>query len=129
MAMLGVMSCPSQLRTPEGRREFFAQAKRDREREQGEKLDADRDGEDGRRDAAISEFEFDAERIVARVQGREGWSREAKRQLDRLRSEQADPIPRSRAGRFALAAERLEEDLARNAAGTRHTTRTAPRGG
>lgn len=103
---------PEQLRTPEGRREFFREAKRDREQEQAEKLDADRDDEDGRRDAAISEFEFDAERIVARVQGREGWSREAKRQLDRLRSEQADPIPRSRAGRLALAAERLEEDLA-----------------
>jgi len=99
---------PEQLRTPEGRREFFREAKRGRE--QADKLNAD--GEDGSRGDAISEFEFDAERIVARGQGREGWPRESKHQLERLRSEQPDPIPRSRAGRLELAAGRLDDDLA-----------------
>ena len=57
------------------------------------------------------EYEFDAERIVARVQGREGWRREAHRQLERQRWEDPDPIPSSREQRLLLAIERLEDDL------------------
>ena len=56
-------------------------------------------------------LEFDSERIVARVQGRDGWLREGKRQLERHRWEHPDPIPRARADRLLLAAERLESDL------------------
>ena len=50
-------------------------------------------------------------KIVARIQGREGWLREGKRQLERHRWENPDPISRSRADRLLLAAARLETDL------------------
>ena len=63
------------------------------------------------------EYEFDAERIVARVQGRQGWPREAHRQLERQRWEDPDPIPSSRAQRLILAAERLEDELGAERAG------------
>ena len=93
---------PEQLRTAEGRREFFRQAKQKRHgQETPPEVEAAPDGE----------FEFDAERIVARVQGREGWLREAKRQLEQRRWQEPDPISRSRADRLLLAVERLEADL------------------
>ena len=104
---------PEQLRTPEGRREFFRQARQrlDDPKGEGEELVGESAGatgcepggrqDDARRDDAPRENEppageprvvepegsgrqyvFDAERIVARVQGREGWLREARRQLE-----------------------------------------------
>jgi hypothetical protein len=99
---------PEQLRTPEGRREFFRRARRKLEREAGgQEL-----GENAKPPAeAQREYEFDPERIVARVQGREGWRREAHRQLERQRWDDPDPIPGSREERLLLAAERLEDDL------------------
>jgi transposase len=97
---------PEQLRTAEGRREFFRQARR---RLRGEQTEVQ-----GPVDERSSEPElvFDEERIVARTQGREGWLREARRQLEQHRWQRSDPVPRSRAERLLLAAERLEEDLA-----------------
>jgi transposase len=71
---------PEQLRTAEGRREFFGKVKHKRH---GQEADA-QEPEPDAQPAAGGEFEFDAERIVARVQGREGWLRDAKRQLERL---------------------------------------------
>jgi hypothetical protein len=53
---------------------------------------------------------FDTERIVARHQGREGWTREAHRQLEQHRWKQGDPVPRPREDRLLLAGERLEAD-------------------
>jgi transposase len=98
---------PEQLRTPEGRREFLRQARQKRE---GQETDGqERQGE--AQTAADAVFEFDAERIVARVQGREGWLRDAKRQLEQRRWKDPDPISRSRSDRLLLAAERLEGDL------------------
>jgi Transposase DDE domain len=44
-------------------------------------------------------------------QGRRGWLREAKRQLDEERAKQARPIPRSRPVRLKEAKRRLEEEL------------------
>jgi hypothetical protein len=44
-------------------------------------------------------------------QGRRGWLREAKRQLDEERAEEARPIPRSRPARLKEAKRRLEEEL------------------
>jgi transposase len=99
---------PEQLRTPEGRREFFRQA-RDHLRREDERSELADDPE-----AVVPEevsLEFDPARIVARVQGREGWLREGKRQLERHRWEHPDPISRARADRLLLAAERLESDL------------------
>jgi transposase len=100
---------PEQLSTPEGRREFLAQAKRqDRETELEPEPDSGTD--DGG-------FEFDVERIIARQQGREGWLRDARRQLEQHRWRDPDPVPRSRSERLLLAAERLEADLAAERAG------------
>ena len=56
-------------------------------------------------------LELDAERIVARTQGREGWLREGRRQVEQHRWENPDAIPRARAERLLLGVERLEVDL------------------
>jgi transposase len=99
---------PEELRTPEGRREFFRQA---RERSRND-VDADELTEqpemEGSEEVAL---ELDAAKIVARVQGREGWLREGKRQLERHRWRHPDPIARARPERLLLAAERLDSDL------------------
>lgn len=57
-------------------------------------------------------LEFDQDTIVARVQGREGWLREAKRQLDDYRQSQPRPVARDRAGRLLAAEQRMSEDMA-----------------
>ncbi len=101
---------PEQLRTREGRAEFFRQAREQRAAEvssspeqpvvsEPEPISAEQDG-----------FEFDTERIVARGQGREGWTREAHRQLEQRRWENPDPVPRARQERLLLAGERLEAE-------------------
>ncbi|MBV8947856.1 MAG: transposase [Solirubrobacterales bacterium] len=105
---------PEQLRTPEGRREFFRQA--------GRKLAGESESEELGEETEVEasadpEFEFDPERIVARVQGRKGWLRDAERQLEQQRWEHPDPVTRSRSERLLLAAERLEGDLAAERAG------------
>jgi transposase len=98
---------PEQLRSPEGRREFLRQAKHKRHSDDADSQalvpEAEAEAED--------EFEFDAQRIVARVQGREGWLRDARRQLEQRRWQDPDPIPRARSERLGLAAGRLEADL------------------
>jgi transposase len=105
---------PEQLRTANGRREFFRRAKR---KLTGENEDEDL-AEDPEAEASTDpEFEFDPERIVARTQGRKGWLRDADRQLEQHRWEHPDPVVRSRAERLLLAAERLEADLAAERAG------------
>ncbi len=96
---------PEQLRSREGRAEFFRQARERRAAETSEDQQLDPEpATDG------AEPEFDTERIVARGQGREGWTREARRQLERHRWDQADPVPRAREDRLLLAAERLEAE-------------------
>ena len=55
---------------------------------------------------------FDQELILARTQGRLGWLREAHRQLEQQRWDQAGPIPRSRSERLRIAARQFEENLA-----------------
>jgi transposase len=100
---------PEQLRTPQGRREFLADAKRKRQSDDGESPAPELEPEP--QPVAEDEFEFDAQRIVDRVQGREGWLRDARRQLEQRRWENPDAIPRARAERLLLAGERLEDDL------------------
>ena len=80
---------PEQLRTPEGRREFFRRPGssllgRTRARGWAE--------EPKSRRRPDPEFEFDPERILARVQGRKGWLRDAERQLEQHRWEHPDPV-------------------------------------
>ena len=90
---------PEQLRTPEGRREFFRQAKRELERE-----------DSGPAEPEVP-LELEAKNIVGRGrQGRDAWLREGKRQLEQHRWETPDSIPRGRPGRLLLAAERLQAD-------------------
>jgi hypothetical protein len=100
---------PEQLRTREGRRAALAEAKR--------RLDRDRQTKQP--EAEVSEaipdglrLELDPEVIVARVQGREGWFREASHQLDEHRRLQGTAVARSRVERLLEAERRLREDLA-----------------
>jgi transposase len=97
---------PQELQTVEGRREFFRKARRRLRREQTEDREPTEEG------SIEPELVFDEERIVARTQGREGWLRETRRQVEQHRWEEPDSIPRQRAERLLLAADRLEEDLA-----------------
>ncbi len=95
---------PEHLRTHEGRRAALRAAK--------EKLARERaDRQDGKAEAHGVELVFDPEAIVARVQGREGWVREARHQLDEHRRLAADPIPRSRAERLLECERRMQENL------------------
>jgi transposase len=101
---------PEQLRTPEGRREFFRQARRQL-RGDDEHCEPSEEPKAGSETSEQVPLKFDAERIVARTQGREGWLREGKRQLEQHRWRHPEPICRSRRERLLLAAERLEGDL------------------
>ena len=99
---------PEQLRTPEGRREFFRQVKRELEREDEQREPTEPEPEP----AEEMSLELDAKEIVGHGrQGRDAWLREGKRQLEQQRSDNPDPIPRSRAERLLLSAERLDSDL------------------
>jgi transposase len=98
---------PEQLRTREGRAEFFRRA---REPRAGESPEDRHDPEVAPVSAAEPELEFDTARIVARHQGRDGWTREAHRQLEQHRWKQGDPVPRGREDRLVLAGERLEAE-------------------
>src|SRR5208283_1138266 len=93
---------PEHLQTAEGRRAALQEAKR--------KLEGERD-ETGETEASEVKVELDAEVIVPRIQGREGWLREARHQLDEHRRREAKPIPRSRAERLLEAERRLQQDL------------------
>jgi hypothetical protein len=106
---------PEHLRTSEGRRAALQDAKQKLEasRERSENESAKRKAsEQGKAEAPGVTIELDAEVIVPRTQGREGWLREARHQLDEYRRLQAKPIPRSRAERLLEAERRLQQDLA-----------------
>ncbi|MGZ6670585.1 MAG: transposase [Solirubrobacteraceae bacterium] len=102
---------PEQLRTREGRAEFFRRA-REREASKSEQ-------ELVPKPVPQEGFAFDVERIVARGQGREGWWREGRRQLEQRRWQTPDPVPRSREDRLLLAARRLEDERDAKLAGNR----------
>ena len=105
---------PEQLCTSEGRRAVLREAKRklDAEREAaGSEADAlgdegDSDGEEQR----LVAFDLDRERILNSEQGRRGWMREGRHQLDELRRQQARPIAASRGDRLQESKRRLEEE-------------------
>jgi Transposase domain (DUF772) len=91
---------PEHLQTAEGRRGALAEAKQKLEREAADEAEAPE-----------VKIELDAEVIVPRIQGRDGWLREARRQLDEHRRREAKPIPRSRAERLLEAERRMAQDL------------------
>jgi hypothetical protein len=90
---------PEQLRTAEGRRAFFADAKRKREQEQAAP------------DPSPELSEMASVVRAAGRQGRAGWLREDRRALEQHRQACPQPLPRSRRGRLALAKRRLEQEL------------------
>jgi transposase len=97
---------PEQLRTREGRRAAFREAKR--------KLDAEREGSSGGEAAGAGEplvaLDLDRERTLSSEQGRRGWERDGRRQLDRQRELQARPIASGRLERLLESKRRLEEE-------------------
>jgi transposase len=100
---------PEQLRTAQGRREFFRRAREQLRREQQRLEPA---GEPAAEASDELPLRLDAQKIVGRGrQGRDAWLREGKRQLERHRWEHPDPISHSREQRLLLAAERLEAEL------------------
>jgi len=99
---------PEHLRTREGRRAALAAAKAKLERERAATDDANA----GASEKQTVKLVFDPEVIVSRAQGRDGWTLEARRQLDEHRRLAAEAVPRSRAARLLEAERRLREDLA-----------------
>ena len=97
---------PEQLRTAEGRRAALRDAKRKLEQQRP----AERPDDATKSDAVV--VQLDPEQIVGRVQGRRGWLREARHQLDEHRRRQATLVARSRAERLLEAERRLREELA-----------------
>jgi transposase len=95
---------PEHLRTREGRRAALRDAK--------EKLARERAGREGAKaEVQGVELKLDPEAIVARMQEREGWLREARHQLDEHRRLAGNPIPRLRAERLLECERRLQENL------------------
>jgi transposase len=98
---------PQQLRTAEGRREFFRRARQELNDETEDFELAEPECEEPQE----VPLELHAQDIVGHGrQGREAWLREGKRQLEQHRWETPDSIGRDRPGRLLLAAERLQAD-------------------
>jgi transposase len=97
---------PERFRSRESRRQALAEAK--------QRLD---DKKAAERDAAAARVveqavELDVERLGEHVEGRRGWFKNARRQLDEQREQNARPVARSRTERLSEAKRRLEEQLA-----------------
>ncbi|MGH2870427.1 MAG: transposase [Solirubrobacteraceae bacterium] len=96
---------PEQLRTPEGRRQALADARRRLEERKGRAI----------KECASSDPEIDLEaavlgREVLRRGGRREWPRVARRELEAHRAQQAQPIPRDREDRLFRALDRFEQN-------------------
>jgi transposase len=92
---------PEQLRTPEGRRQAFAEAKRRIEERKGRAVG----GEEPER-----EVEVEPARSVSGKGGRREWFRVARHQLEEHRQREGRAIPRDREDRLFEAARRLEQN-------------------
>jgi transposase len=132
---------PEELRSAEGRREFFRRVRQQLRPKEERSEPTDENEPEAREDehsaaagepeteareeepsAAAGEseteareevpLELEAEEIVGRGrQGRDAWLRDGKRQLEQHRWDDPDPVSRSREQRLLLAAERLDEEL------------------
>jgi transposase len=100
---------PEHLRTREGRRAALRAAKEKLARERADSDDTQ--AEPVETESQGVKLALDPEVIVARTQGREGWLREARHQLDEHRRLAGDPIPRSRSERLLESERRLQENL------------------
>jgi transposase len=96
---------PERFRSREGRRQALAEAK---QRLDEKKAAAWHDP------PAVAEpaAELDLERLGEHAEGRRGWLRNGRRQLDEQRERDATAVARSRSERLAEAKRRLEEQLA-----------------
>src|SRR3954452_21757111 len=92
---------PERLRTSEGRRAALQEAKRKLELERAN-ASTDAETAAGEESPAVK-LELDPEAIIARAQGRDGWLREGRHQLDEQRRLRADPMARSRSERLLEA--------------------------
>ena len=112
---------PEQLRTREGRRAAFREAKR--------KLDAEREGSSGEEAAGAGEplvaLDLNRERIFSSEQGRRGWERDRRRQLDRQRELQARPIASGRLERCLSQSVGWRKNTRSSSSATRPMTPTA----
>ena len=96
---------PEQLRTPEGRRQALAEAKRRLAQRKGRPIN----------DGSLAEFSVDLEpvvlaRPVLRRGGRREWPQIARRELEAHRAQQAQSIPRDREDRLVQVLGRFEEN-------------------
>ncbi|HSO98181.1 MAG TPA: transposase [Solirubrobacteraceae bacterium] len=98
---------PAALRSREQRRQALAEAKARLEAERQRQLET---GEAAPFEAGIELDEDELRRW--RSKGRRSWQREAARQLDVDREQQAAPVPRGRTERLNEAKRRLEQELA-----------------
>ena len=95
---------PERFRSRESRREALAEAK--------QRLDEKKDAAGRDASEPVVEIEIDPQRVVAAADGREGWLREGRQQLNRRLAQERRPIARSRGERLAESKRRLEEQLA-----------------
>src|ERR1700733_521488 len=92
---------PEELRTPEGRRQALADAKRRIEERKGRPVTPQASDDQG---------EVDVEPLFTRTGGRREWLRLARVEVERRRALAAKPIPRDREDRLFEAVRRIEED-------------------
>ena len=98
---------PEQLRTPEGRRAAFRRAKLELDSEPEEPTEEDPPSDD---DEPGSGLKLDVERLMAGPEGRRGWLRDARDQLDEHRVANPRPVPKSRRERLLVGKRLLEEE-------------------
>jgi transposase len=99
---------PEQLRTRKGRQAVLRQAKLELDSERDEQPEEDpppADDED-----SGPGLELDVGRLMAGPEGRRGWIREARDQLDEHRAANPRPVPRSRRERLVEGKRLLEEE-------------------
>ncbi|MGZ6617864.1 MAG: transposase [Solirubrobacteraceae bacterium] len=95
---------PEQLRTPEGRRQALEDAKRRIEERKGRAINEEQTSPD---------VKVDPDLVLGRDKrrgGRREWPRVARRELEKQREHEAQPIPRDREDRLFQALGRLEEN-------------------
>jgi transposase len=96
---------PERFRSRESRRQALAEAK--------QRLDEKKAAAEREASAVVEQAaDLDLERLGEHAEGRRGWLRNGRRQLDEQREQNARPVARSRSQRLAEAKHRLEEQLA-----------------
>ena len=98
---------PEELRTPEGRQAAFRRAKIELDAEEEEPPKGDPPSGD---DDAGSGVELDVGRLMNGPEGRRGWIRDARDQLDEHRAANPRPVPKSRREQLLVGKRRLEEE-------------------